>query len=160
MSSMKEQLSRKWWAQMLITFTLSLEKDTQPYLFPSCVKQNSAEPTWMCAQLGTKIGTVQSRYMTFSCEIRDSLQCRVPCSKLHETLYLPLPCRQDEPLATTRVVGVMMFFTCLCLLTEAFIPIICQRAFCPSEMSFFLGGQWFEPNQNWDKLYVTLLKSY
>ena len=47
-----------------------------------------------------------------------------------------------------RIVGAMMCFTCLCLLTEASVPIICQRAICQSEMSFFLGGQWFEPNQN------------
>jgi hypothetical protein len=47
-----------------------------------------------------------------------------------------------------RIVGAMMCFSCLCLLTEASFPIICQRAICQSEMSFFLGGQWFEPNQN------------
>jgi hypothetical protein len=36
--------------------------------------------------------------------------------------------------ATARAVpAAAIFFTCLCLLTEASIPIICQRVFCQSE---------------------------
>jgi hypothetical protein len=57
----------------------------------------------------------------------------------HKTLYLPSG--QDEPLPDEEGSGDHDVFTCLCLFTEASIPIICQRALCQSKMSFFLGGQ-------------------